>query len=133
MKKLFLILLFAFLVLGCATTMQKAETKECDRMVYNPKAGELEEFVCLGGSLNLNGTVYKLLAEAVHPGTKALMALFDITGDCEVDAVGLYAVSNGAYYFRRGLPIEKALQLIRATEERTGMELLKQVPCLKKL
>lgn len=133
MKKLILTLLFAFLVLGCATTqIQKAETGECDRLVYNSETGETEQFVCLGETITQNGTEFKLLAEAVHPETGALIGFFDLTGDCEIDGVGLYTVSDGAYYLRRELPMERALQMIRKTEERMGLELLKQVPCLKK-
>ena len=133
MKKLFLILLLVIFLTGCATVpIQKVETKDCDRLVYNPRTGENEQFICLGETITWSGIDFRLLAEATHPETKAIIAFFDNTGDCEIDAAAIYSFSEGAYYLHGELVIEEAFYKIRATEEITGLKLLKQVPCLKK-
>lgn len=133
MKKLFLTLLFAFLVLGCATApIQKVETKECDRMVYNPQTAQVEKFICLGETISWDGMDFKLLAEAVHPETKALIGFFDFSGDREIDVAGMYFLLEGTYYFRGMLsPLDAALA-IKETEAEFGIEILKEVSCLKK-
>lgn len=131
MKRISLILLLSFLIIGCASAPVQIAGPECDRMVYNPRTGEFDILICLGETITWDGIEYRLLAEAIHPESKTLIAFFDSTGDCEIDGVGIYIFSEGIYYLRGEAPIEEALQKIRRTEEATGLELLKQVTCLK--
>ena len=79
-----------------------------------------------------NDINFRLLAEAVHPETKALITFFDMTGDCEVDSAGIYLESDGVYYFSGIVSPFEAYEVVMGTEAETGMKLLKEVPCLKK-
>ena len=101
-------------------------------MVYNPQTDQVEKFVCLGEMIDWDGMEFKLLAEAVHPETKALIGFFDFSGDCEIDAAGIYFFLEGTYYFKGILsPIDAAIA-ITETEAELGVEILKEMPCLKK-
>jgi hypothetical protein len=101
----------------------KIAEESCDRLVYNPRTEKAEAFICLGESMIWDNTEYRLLAEAIHPADSSIAAFFDITGDCEVDAVGMYYLLDGMYYMGR---------IVSETEKALGMKIMKEVPCLKK-
>lgn len=136
MKKLFLSLFLAFFFVGCATSPilipVKIAEESCDRLVYNPRTEKAEAFICLGESMIWDNTEYRLLAEAIHPADSSIAAFFDITGDCEVDAVGMYYLLDGMYYMGSQLEIEMAYWIVSETEKALGMKIMKEVPCLKK-
>lgn len=132
MKTIFLSLLLVLLIIGCATTPVQVAESECDRLVYNPRTGESEPFICLGETFTWDGTDYKLLAEAIQPESKAFIGFFDYSGDCEVNAAGIYLLADGVYYLSGIVNPLEAYIIIERTEAEMGVKILKQVPCLKK-
>ncbi len=126
-------LLFVLVLLsGCATTqVQITAEPECDRLVYNHRTGEPEPFICLGETFTWDGTDYVLLAEAIQPKSKAFIGFFDFTGDCEVDAAGIYLFTDGVYYLSGIVDPLEAYVIIERTETEMGVKILKQVDCLK--
>jgi hypothetical protein len=125
-------LLSLVFVFGCASTPPVALEPECDRKVFNGHKDEIEPFVCLGETLEWGDMTFRLLAEAVEPTNEALIAFFDHTGDCVIDAVGIYFLYEGAYYFGDVVREQDAYQIIAESEEELGYKILKEVDCLKK-
>lgn len=132
MKRLFLSSLLVIFLTGCATIPTRIAKDDCDRKVYNPRTGEFDKFICLGETIAWDGTNFRVLAEAMHPETKALIMFFDFTGDCEIDNAGIYSFDDGIYYLSGVFDPQEAFEIIRRTEAATGLKILKRVPCLKK-
>jgi hypothetical protein len=126
MNKL-LILLLAFGLLGCFDTQVKENKPVCDRQIFNPVAGEIETFICLGETIEWEGDKFHLLAEAVHPESNALIAFFGLTEKCEVDVVGIYLSYEGVYYMNGILSPAEAYEIITNTEAELETELLKRM------
>ena len=139
--KTFASLFFAFLLLACASTqVQEIQESECDRMLWRPDLNKAIQMFCLGDEFwdDNHTKSSRLIAEAYHPeGKGVLFTLWDDNGDCIVDTTVVYLgekMDGGRYLYEAVdmMPGSHGLMAIHNTEEKYGVKVLREVPCLKK-